>query len=181
MVGGSQFPLTHVQLAPGWTVVQLLVDVVGATQLPFTQVHPVPGEAVVHGGGGVGEPVVCSTSCAMTRLNASLATTRNRPFAAPPAAWGWLARVVPDTVRLELGSRHAVAVDFDSPHLVVLLALVYSEVFRGHGVVRDADAVAAAIGCDRQRRTPDQRSAGVEAPASQHPTTAAESPGDAEV
>ncbi len=101
VVGGSQFPLTHVQLAPGWTVVQPLVEVVGATQLPFTQVHPVPGEAVVQV--VVVEPVVCSTSCAMTRLNASLATTSHRPFAAPPAAWGWLARVVPDTVAWNWG------------------------------------------------------------------------------
>ena len=73
VVGGSQFPLTHVQSGPGLTVVQLLVEVVGATQLPFTQVHPVPGEGVVQPVVGV-DPDVWATSWPITRLNPSEAT-----------------------------------------------------------------------------------------------------------
>jgi hypothetical protein len=38
MSGGSQLPLTQVQLVPGLAVVQLDVDVVGSRQLPVFDV-----------------------------------------------------------------------------------------------------------------------------------------------
>ena len=193
--GATQLPLTQVQPVPGLGVVHELATgtLPGGCQLPLMHTQVAPGLIVVHVvEPPVDPPPVESAPSARgvelvanhLRYHLRVGTRRDhQPLIEPGVALGprLHRQGRPRHRQLDLLAGRAVAVDFNAPHFRVGLALIVRKERVGNRVVAKADAVTAALGCQRDRGSAKRLGASIGKPSLEHPRSATETPGDREV